>query len=94
MNENNYGAHSPMVLLFKIQNKDAIRRLAEMYTTGEYGSHRFALLKQNLVNKKEVFFAGTNHFQGYSGLVSRLIVEEEEKLHDEAARNQDVLGSG
>lgn len=89
-----YGAHSPMVLLFILQNKDAIRQLAQMRYIGDYGSHRFALLKQKLVDKKEEFFASTNHFRGYGGLVSYLIAEEEEKLHDEAARNQDVLGGG
>lgn len=84
-----YGAHSPMVLLFILQNKDAIRRLAEMALTGEYGSYRFATLKQDLVAKKEAFFNSSDRFKGYGGLVSNLIREEEEKLND-----KDVLGSG
>lgn len=84
-----YGAHSPMVLLFILQNKDAIRRLAEMALTGEHGSYRFATLKQDLVDAKLRFFNGNDRFKGYGGLVSKLIREEEEKLND-----KDVLGSG
>lgn len=84
-----YGAHSPMVLLFVLQNKDAIRRLAEMALTGERDSYRFANLKQDLVDAKMRFFGSGASFPGFGGLVSNLIREEEEKLND-----KDVLGSG
>lgn len=88
-----YGAHSPMVLLFALQNKDAIQELARLGYIGQYGSYEYAKRKQVLVEAKQQFFSDC-YFNGYHDLITRLVQQEEEKLHDKAARDQDVLGDG